>query len=167
MSNKDGLFTDSAHNFEAQVNSIPLRDVDASTGEESVGTLVSKATSQISSLVRAEVELAKSEIGAQAKKALVGGGAFGAAGIIALYSSFFFFFFLAELLALWLDRWAAFLIVFALMLVLAVFIAIFGWRKIKKMGAPKRTMESVNELKKLVPGKAEKNLDAATRGMYS
>lgn len=160
MSKKDGIFTDAPPTFRAKVDSIPLRDADALTGDESLGALVSKASSQISSLVRAEVELAKTEIGAQAKKAAIGGGAFGAAGVIAMYSSFFFFFFLAELLAVWLARWAAFLIVFVIMLIAAVGIVLFGWRKLKKMQAPTATIESINDMKKLVPGQAQQNLTA-------
>lgn len=167
MSNDNGLFTSGAETFDAKVNSIPLADVD--TGNKgSIGTLVSDATSQMSSLFRAEIELAKTELAAEAKKGAIGGGLFGVAGTVALYSSFFFFFFLAELLDyLWLDRWAAFLIVFLLMLVLAGVFALIGFRKLKKIQAPKETISSVNELKNLVPGQAQKKLESRHRGMYS
>ncbi|AHI21697.1 phage holin family protein [Corynebacterium vitaeruminis] len=167
MSNDNGLFTSGAETFDAKVNSIPLADVD--TGNKgSIGALVSDATSQMSSLFRAEIELAKTELAAEAKKGAIGGGLFGVAGTVALYSSFFFFFFLAELLDyLWLDRWAAFLIVFLLMLVLAGVFALIGFRKLKKIQAPKETISSVNELKNLVPGQAQKKLESRHRGMYS
>ena len=121
----------------------------------------------MSSLVRAEIELAKTELTKELKKGAVGGGLFGIAGTVALYSSFFFFFFLAELLDVWLLRWAAFLVVFIIMLVFAAIVAFIGYRKIRKIRAPKQTIESVNELKALVPGKAEASLDAKTRGLYS
>ena len=59
MSNQ-GLFTDGPKDFaanSAQVNSIPLSDVDTSpAGEASIGTLISNATTQMSSLFRAEVD---------------------------------------------------------------------------------------------------------------
>lgn len=169
MSNNDGLFTDGTDTFSPKVNAIPLSDVDTSiSGEASIGTLISNATSQMSSLFRAEVELAKTELAGEAKKAAIGGGAFGAAGVIALYSSFFFFFFLAETLDIWLDRWLSFLIVFILMLLVAAVLALFGWKKVKKMGAPKNTIESVNELKNLVPGQAASNLERSNkRGLYT
>lgn len=168
MSNKDGLFTDGSSTFAPKVDSIPLSDVDTSvSGEASIGTLISNATSQMSSLFRAEVELAKTELAGEAKKAAIGGGAFSVAGVIALYSSFFFFFFVAALLSIWLEPWASFLIVFLVMVVLAGALALFGWRKVKKIGAPKRTIDSVNELKSLVPGKATKKLEARDRGMFS
>lgn len=167
MSN-DGLYTDGPKDFTPRVNSIPLSDVDTTrAGEGSIGDLVSNATAQMSSLFRSEVELAKTELAGEAKKGAMGGGLFGVAGVIGLYSSFFFFFFLAELLSTWLERWASFLIVFLIMVVLAAVLALFGWKKIKKMGAPKKTIDSVNELKNLVPGQAEKKLEARNRGLYS
>ena len=93
MSKDSGLFTDSPATFNTQVNSIPLSDVDSNTNG-SIGELVTNATEQMSSLVRAEVELAKAELTREAKKGAIGGGLFGIAGTVALYSSFFFFFFL-------------------------------------------------------------------------
>ena len=170
MSNPDGLFTDgSDHLTTPKVDSIPLRDVDSrAAGKGTIGELVSDATAQISSLVRGEIELAKAEIAREAKKGAIGGGLFGVAGTIALYSSFFFFFFLAELLSVWLDRWAAFLIVFLVMVVLAAVIALVGWGKVKKISKPQKTIDSVGELKKLVPGQAQKKLGGGSgKGMFT
>ena len=167
MSN-NGLFTDGPKDFTPRVSSIPLSDVDSTRpGEGSVGDLVSNATAQMSSLSRAEIELAKTEIAGEAKKGAIGGGLFGVAGVIALYSSFFFFFFVAALLMIWLEPWAAFLIVFLVMILLAAVLALVGWRKVKKIGAPKHTIKSVNELKNLVPGQATKRIEGRDRGMYS
>lgn len=168
MSTNDGLYTDGSSAFSAKVNSIPLNDVDSSTGSEnSIGDLVSHATAQTSSLIRSEIELAKTEITGEIKKGAIGGGFFAVAGVIGLYSSFFFFFFAAELLAIWLDRWAAFLIVFLVMLVLAAVFALIGWNRFKKIKAPKATMESVGELKHLKPGQAKRNLAAQDAGLYT
>lgn len=167
MSNKDGLFTDDAERFTPKVDSIPLSDADGFSQEQSIGTLVSNATAQMSHLFRAEVELAKTELAQEAKKGAIGGGLFGAAGTIALYSTFFFFFFLAALLSVWLPWWAGFLIVFILMLVVAGVLALIGLKKVKKIGAPKQTINSVTELKKLVPGKAQRNLEGDAHGLYS
>lgn len=168
MSNKDGLFTDGSGDFSAQVNSIPLSDVDTSAaGEGSIGTLISNATSQMSTLFRSELELAKTELAQEVKKGTVGGGLFAGAGVLALYSTFFFFAFLAGLLHLWLPWWASFLIVFVLILVVAGVLALLGFLKVKKLGKPEKTIESVTELKNLVPGQAQKKLESKTRGMYS
>ena len=163
MSN-DGLFTDGTDQFAPKVNSIPLSDVDTSSSETSVGQLVSNATEQMSQLVRSEVELAKTELAESAKKGGIGAGLFGGAGTIALYSSFFFFFFLAELLAVWLDRWVVFLI----MIVLAGILAFVGLKNVKQVKAPQKTIDSTKELKNLVPGKAQKSLDRKnTHGLYT
>ncbi|AZA14555.1 phage holin family protein [Corynebacterium choanae] len=169
MSNSNGLFTDGSDNFVPQVDSIPLREVDSrAAGQGSIGDLVSDATAQISSLVRSEVELAKAELAKEAKKGAIGGGLFGVAGVIALYSSFFFFFFLAELLTKWMDSWAAYLIVFLVMLVLAGLLALVGYGKVKQISKPERTIESVQELKKLVPGKAQQRVALReTPGLYT
>ncbi|MDO5031863.1 phage holin family protein [Corynebacterium sp.] len=164
MSN-EGLFTDGTNQFAPKVDGIPLSDVDTSRrGEASIGQLVSNATEQMSQLVRSEVELAKTELAASAKKGGIGAGMFGVAGTVALYSSFFFFFFLAELLAKWMDRWAAFLIVFLIMIVVAGVVALIGVKQIKQVKAPEKTIESAKQLKKLVPGKATKSID---RGLYT
>lgn len=167
MSKQDGLFTDGADNFAPRADSIPLSDVDTSTSQQSIGTLVSNATAQMSSLFRSELELAKTELAGEAKKGAVGGGFFGVAAAIALYSSFFFFFFVAALIAVWLPWWAAFLIVLVVMLAVAAVFALLGWRNMKKLGAPKKTIDSVSELKDLVPGKAQDKLQDRSQGMYS
>jgi len=123
---------------------IPLSsDDDSTAGGQSIGSLVSQATQHMSTLVRAEVELAKSEIVGEVKKGVTGSVFFIIAGVIGLYSSFFFFFFLGELLSDWWGlRWPAFLTVFGLMLVVTAFL---GWRKVKKVKAPERTISSVKE----------------------
>ena len=57
--NKKGLFTDGSTAVSPRVTAVPLSDVDThAPGEASIGTLVQSASAQVSSLVRAEVELA-------------------------------------------------------------------------------------------------------------
>ncbi len=169
MSSK-GFYTNGAEDISAastKVNSIPLTDVD-SDSNGSIGQLVSNATQQMSSLVRSEVELAKTELASSVKRGALGGGVLGVAGVIAAYSSFFFFFFLAELISIWLPRWSAYLIVFLFMLVLAGILALIGVKKFKGIKKPEKTIESVSELKHLVPGKATASLEASrSSGMFS
>jgi Putative Actinobacterial Holin-X, holin superfamily III len=125
---------------------IPLSsDDETATNSQSIGSLVSEATQHLSTLVRAEVELAKSEVVGEVKKGVKGSVYFVIAGVVALYSSFFFFFFLGELLSEWLQRWAAFGIVFVLMLLVAGLFALLGIRKMKKLRAPERTISSFRE----------------------
>ncbi|WP_115685435.1 phage holin family protein [Corynebacterium senegalense] len=167
MSNK-GLYTDGSSSISAKVDSIPLRDTGVTQpGQDSLGALVSNATEQVSTLVRSEIELAKAEVVGEVKKGAVGGGLFAGAGVVALYSTFFFFLFVAALLALWMPWWAAFLIVFLVMIAVAGALAFVGFKKIKAVRAPEKTISSVNELKNLVPGKAQKNLEEDRSGLYT
>jgi hypothetical protein len=68
-----------------------------------------------------------------------------AALTVLLFSLFFFFFFLAELLAVFWPRWAAFAFVFVLMLLAAGFLGLLGYQRVKTIRKPERTIESVRE----------------------
>lgn len=131
------------------LTSIPLSDVDSR--QESIGGLVRDATEQMSTLVRAEVELAKAEVTGEIKKGLQGSIFFIAALTVLLFSSFFFFFFLAELLDVWVYRWLAFLIVFLLMVVAVAALGGLGYLKVRKLRAPEKTIESLKEAKTVLP----------------
>ena len=163
--NTKGMFTDK-DSFNPQVNSIPLSDVDAQAAGRggSIGDLVKDATTQASTLIRSEVELAKTEISSSAKKAGLAIGMFGAAAVVLAYSSFFFFFFLAELLDNWMPRWVAFLVVFLIMFVLVAILALVGVKFIKGVEKPQATIDSVGELKSVVPGNKTAEQDS---GMFT
>lgn len=165
MSNKsEGLFTDS-DSFNPHVNAIPLSDVDTRPkGQGSIGDLVKDASAQVSSLVRSEVELAKTEIAESGKKVGMGIGMFAAAGVILAYSSFFLFFALAWLLDHWMPRSLAFLVVFLIMAVITAILAGIGVKQLKGAKKPEKTIESLGELKQLAPDKERYNQgDAAPR----
>ena len=99
--------------------------------ERTLGQLVASATSDISALIRSEIELAKAEIAVQAKKAGVGGGLLAGAAVVLFYSVYFIFITLAEgIQAMGLPRWASFLIVTVVMLIAA---GILGWLGVRKM----------------------------------
>ena len=119
----------------------------AGTSEPSVGALVQSAMADMSTLVRAEIELAKAEMTTSAKKAAIGGGAFGAAGVVVAFSTFFFGIALAEFITwLGLIRWISYLIVWFALVMVGAIAALFGRRTIKKIDKPERTMESLREL---------------------
>ena len=135
------------------VTSIPLVDPNAVPADPSIGDLVKDATAQVSTLVRAEVELAKAEITRDVKKGLTGSVFFVLALVVLFYSTFFLFFFIAELLDTWLWRWVAFLIVFLLMVVTTAVFALLGYLKVRRIRGPQQTIESVGELRgALTPG---------------
>lgn len=138
---------DTAHR---SLTSIPLTDANP-IGSASFGSLVRDATEQMSTLVRAEVELAKAEVTGEIKKGLQGSVYFILALTVLLFSSFFFFFFLGELLDVWLARWAAFLIVFGLMVATTVILALLGYLRVKKLRAPEKTIDSLKQARSVLP----------------
>ncbi|WP_343599598.1 phage holin family protein [Mycobacterium sp.] len=127
------------------VTAIPLTDPHAMPATPSIGDLVKDATAQMSTLVRAEVELARAEITRDVKRGLTGSVFFIAALVVLFYSTFFFFFFLAELLDTWLWRWVAFLIVFGVMTVVTALLALVGFLRVRRIRGPRRTIASVRE----------------------
>src|SRR5699024_3489229 len=124
---------------------VPLSEDKTATDNQSMGALVRDASQHVSTLVRAEIELAKSEVAGEVRKGLKGSVYFIIAAVVALYSSFFFFFFLGWLIDIWLPTWASFLIVFGLMLVVAALFGLLGYSKVRNLREPERTIGSVKE----------------------
>ena len=156
--------SDRRNGVPATVTSIPLVDPHAPKPDPSIGDLVKDATAQVSTLVRAEVELAKAEITRDVKKGLTGSVFFILALVVLFYSTFFFFFFLAELLDNWLWRWAAFLIVFGIMVVVTAALWMLGYLKVLRIRGPQKTIESVKEIPEAFTSGADKKAVATTDG---
>jgi uncharacterized membrane protein YqjE len=126
--------------------SIPLAPEPVRTAAElSVGELVRQATTHMSTLVRAEVELARAEITSEVKKGLQGSIFFVIALTILLFSLFFAFFALGEVLAIWLPRSAAFGIVFGVMLLTAGLFGLLGYLRVRRIRKPERTIATLKE----------------------
>jgi membrane protein implicated in regulation of membrane protease activity len=137
--------------------------------EGSVGTLVQSAMADVSTLIRAEVELAKAELGKSAKKAGIAGGAFGAAGVVLAFSGFFFGIAFAEFLTwLGLERWISYLIVWFLLVLLAGLAALIGRRFIKRIEKPERTIETLHDLPDVLhreaPGQRHREIPEVSNG---
>ena len=115
--------------------------------DHSTGDLVKQLSQQVSTLVRQEVELAKVEMGEKGKKAGVGIGMFGGAGIAGLLALGSLTAFLILVLDLAMPAWAAALIVTALWAVAAGVLALQAREKVKEVGKPipEQTAESVKE----------------------
>jgi hypothetical protein len=114
--------------------------------QPSVGELVRQASEHVSTLVRAEVELAKAELTGSVKRAGVGGGLLAAAGVVLLISVPFLFVVLAEaLVAIGLWRWLSYLIIWVFFLLLAGVLALIGRSQLKKVRKPERTLETVRD----------------------
>lgn len=135
------------------LTTIPLTDPHAAPAEPSIGDLIKDATTQVSTLVRAEVALARAEVTRDLKKGLTGSVFFVAALVVLFYSTFFFFLFVVELLDMWLWRWAAYLIVFGAMVLVTAVLALLGFLRVRRIRGPRQTIESVKETRTaLTPG---------------
>ena len=144
-------------------------DGTAAADEPSVGALVHSAMADVSTLVRGEIELAKAEIGRSAKKAGISVGLFGAAGVLAALAGIFFFITVAEFLTwLGLPRWVSYLIVFALLILLAGVAALIGRQMLKKIEKPERTLETLHDLPEVLhreaPGERHRPVPEVSNG---
>jgi membrane protein implicated in regulation of membrane protease activity len=141
----------------------------ASNGEASVGSLVQSAMADFSTLMRAEVELAKAEVTKSAKKAGIGAGAFGAAGVVLAFSVFFIGIALAEFITwLGLTRWISYLIVWFAFVLVAGLAALIGMRYMKRIEKPERTIETLRDLPEVVhreaPGERHREVPTVSNG---
>ncbi|GAA3214254.1 phage holin family protein [Actinocorallia longicatena] len=117
---------------------------------QSLGELVAAATGNVSKLVRSEIELAKIELKAEAIKAAIGSVMFIVAGLLGTMIVILWSIALAYgLVALGVWTWAAFLLVGALYLLTAAGCIWFGYRKMKKLSPPKRTIQTMQDNAKL------------------
>jgi ABC-type multidrug transport system fused ATPase/permease subunit len=127
----------------------PPGNVPARTADEpSLGQLVAQATRDVSTLVRSEIALAKSEVKLSAKAGGVGAGLFAVAGFIVLLAVLMLSFGIVYLIHLTgLDLAWCFLIVFLLYVLLAGLIGFLGYRSVKKVRAPERAIHQAQETK--------------------
>ncbi|MGW0363034.1 phage holin family protein [Streptomyces sp. NPDC002990] len=113
--------------------------------DESVSVLVSRASQQISELVREELRLARAETAEKGKRFAVGGGMFGGAGLMGLLAAQALVGAAIAALALLLPVWASALILAAVLAGVAAVMAGAGKKQIAKAGppAPEQTIDSV------------------------
>ena len=109
------------------------------------GELVTRLSSQISELVRGELALAKAELTAKGKRAGIGAGLAGAAGVLALYGLGALVAAVIGVLAIWLPLWAAALIVAVLIFIVAGVLGLLGKNQIQRAvpPVPENTVDSV------------------------
>ncbi|MGW7461169.1 phage holin family protein [Streptomyces sp. NPDC054797] len=113
--------------------------------EESVGDLVSRASQQISELVREEMQLARAEMTQKGKRFGMGGGLFGGAGLVGFLAAQALVGAVIAALALFRPVWASALIIAALLAAVAAVMAAAGKKQIAKAGtpAPEQAIDSV------------------------
>ncbi len=127
-----------------------------SSDERSLSELVQQLTEQTSALARKEVELAKAEVTAKGKRLGMGAGAFGAAGVIALYAGGALTATLILVLATFLEGWIAALIVTVVYAAIAGVLALSGKKQVEA-GSPPIPQRAIDSTKH--------DIDAAKRGV--
>ncbi len=119
--------------------------------DPTIGRLVADASRDISSLIRHEIDLAKSELKVSVKNGGTGAGLFAGAaffavlGIIMLSVAFAYFLSMTGLHLAW-----CFLIVFGAYLLFAGLLAFGGIRKVKQVRGPERAIKQAQETKSLL-----------------
>ncbi len=118
----------------------------ATATKESLGDLVALAVSDISQLVRYEVDLAKLELKSDARRLGIGAALFGIAafvGCLVLMVLSFAFAYGLSALGIWL--WAAFLIVAGTYVLLAALAVLIGFTRFKGLTGLSKTRSTVSE----------------------
>jgi MFS family permease len=116
----------------------------AGAGEPSLGDLVSLAVKDLSQLVKWEIDLAKMELKADAKRLGLASAMFGIGAFIGCLVLVLLCFALAYgLMALGIWSWAAFLIVAGLGLVLIGVVGLIALVKMRKLSGLRRTRTTV------------------------
>ena len=123
-------------------------------GSESVGSLLSNVTSDLSTLMRQELELAKTELKQEAKDAGKAGAMFGGAGVagwmVLLFGSAALMWGLGNVMDM---GWAA-LIVTGIWLVIAVVLFVAGRSRARQVNpVPEQTVQSLKEDKEWIAGR--------------
>jgi VIT1/CCC1 family predicted Fe2+/Mn2+ transporter len=115
--------------------------------ERPIGEVAKDLTSDLSLLVRQEIELAKAEMAEKGRTAAPGLGMFGGAGIVALCAGGAITAFLVLVFSLFLPDWAAALIVGAVLAAVAYVLVRQGKERVADAGkpVPEQTIETVKE----------------------
>jgi uncharacterized membrane protein YqjE len=118
----------------------------------SLGTLIAGITSELSALVRGEIELAKAEMRESAKAGASAAALFVVAGVLLamvwLLVTWAVVYVLVEVADL--PQWAAFLIVAAFYLIVAVILGAIGYYRAKKARGPEQAKAEVERTKQIV-----------------
>ncbi len=119
--------------------------------DPTVGKLFADASRDMSSLVRNEIALAKSELKVSLKAGGTGVGLFAGAAFLALLAVIMLSVALAQFLSMTgLHLAWCYLIVFGLYVLVAGLLAFLGIKKVKRVKAPERAIHQAQEAKSLL-----------------
>jgi uncharacterized membrane protein YqjE len=112
--------------------------------EKAAGDLVKDLSQQVSTLVRQELQLARLEMQEKGKRAGIGAGLFGGAGLVAFYGGAALLTAIVLLIATSLEPWLAALIVAAGLFLIAGVLALGGKKQVEQVtpAAPGAAIES-------------------------
>ena len=114
--------------------------------DPTLGALVHDVTQQMSTLVRDEIRLAQAEMTEKGKRAGIGVGLFGGAGLVALYGVAALLATVVLALALVMPAWLAALIVTVVLFAVAGVLAVQGRSNVSK-ATPAKPEEAIAGLK--------------------
>lgn len=120
--------------------------------EPTIGRLIVDATGDLSTLIRGEIELAKTELRFSIKAGGVGAAFLAVAAFLAALGVIMLSVALAFLLAKlpFIGLFLGFLIVFLLYAILAGVFALIGMKKVKQVRAPEQTIAAVKSNKQVL-----------------
>ena len=112
-----------------------------------VGELLRELSTQTTTLVRQELELAKAEMAEKGKQAGIGAGMFGGAGLFGVFALAALTTCVIAALATGMDVWLAALIVAVVYAAVAAVLALLGRQKTREAAppAPEQAIESTKE----------------------
>jgi membrane protein len=115
--------------------------------DQSISELVQRLSEQTGQLVRQELRLAQVEMQEKGKRAGIGAGLFGGAGLVALYGMGFLLAAGALLLATALEPWIAVAIVGAALLLIAGVLALTGKKQVEEAAplAPEQAIDMTKQ----------------------
>jgi hypothetical protein len=114
--------------------------------DATLGRLVAEASRDLSALIQAEIQLAKSELTFSVKSGGIGVAMFLIAGFFAMLMTVIVSIGLALVVAKWVGPIWGFFIVAGVYLLLAVLVVIVGLILIKKVRVPKATIATAKEI---------------------
>ena len=131
--------------------------------QQSLGAMVKGVTEDISTLVRGEIELAKTELRDSAKTAANGGALLAVAGVTAFLGVIFLLLTLAWVLVqLGLPVWAGFGIVTLLLIIVAAVLFVVGRKRLETVQGPERSPASIERTKAVLSRKPLPDLASPT-----
>jgi fatty acid desaturase len=121
-----------------------------------LSTMVGGVATDLSSLMKDQIALTKSELRTAAQRAAVSSGLLVAAAFVAVLAVIFLLVTIAyALVAAGLPVWAGFGIVTLVLLILTAVLALVGYRRLQSVRGPERSIKALQQVPELLPGHAD------------